>query len=230
MSVTYGIVGAGAIAFVVAYAELLARYRDDPVRAVLSWPAATYGIVNAASGVLAAWWLWTFFPQLVAVATPAAKVNCAEPNVAKLAVVAGLGSLALLRTSLLKLRMTNGDDISVGPAVIVEQIMSVVDRGVDRHQAQHRSEIAKSLAPNVNFDQQAASLVSLCLVLLQNPSADEEQQITSVMRSLAGRSDISPKVKSMSLLLTLLGLVGEPVLRNAVDALNGPAPTPAATP
>ena len=212
-----GIGFAALIAGLVAYIELLARYRDDPIRALRRAPAALYGLINAGTGALAAWWLCAFSPSLVAASSTGTPLVI---DGVKLAIVAGFGSLAVLRTSLLKLRTSSGDDISVGPAVIIDQLMTVIDRSVDRHLAEHRSAVAAELAARFNFDTQAASLVSLCLVLLQNPSPTDEQQITSVMRSLIGRNDLTAGVKAMSLLLTLVNLVGEKVLRRAVGALT----------
>jgi hypothetical protein len=130
MGEAWGITLAGVISLVVAYIELLARYRDDPWRAIWSVPAFCYAIINGIVALLGAWWLVTFFPATVATAADPLKTDGL-----KLAVVAGFGSLAVLRTSLLKLRMNGGDEISVGPAVIIEQLMSVVDRSVDRHLA-----------------------------------------------------------------------------------------------
>jgi len=238
MPTTWGIVGAGLIASLVAYSELLSRYQDDPWRAVQTRQALAYGLVNAGAGLLAAWWLATFFPNLVATAETANKTGAAPVvDGLKLTVIAGFGALVAMRTSLLKLRMPNGDDVSFGPALIIDRFMAVLDRGVDRKMAEYRCAVAASLAGKINFDQQSASLVSLCIVSLTNPAATDEQQVTGVMRALAGRTDISPYVKSMSLLLTLLGLVGEPVLRKNVDEVTGagassppPPSSPAAQP
>jgi hypothetical protein len=192
----------------------------------------TYVLINGGVAVLGAWWLATFFPAAVSavdsVAAAARKAGRKPIPIdgAKLAVVAGFGSLAVLRTSLMKLRVNSGDDISVGPAVIIEQLLSVVDRSVDRHLAQHRATIASELASRIDFDRDRTSLVSLCLVLLQNPSATEQQQMTSVSQALAGRTDLPASIKAISLLLALLGLVGETVLREAVEqvAANSGAP------
>jgi hypothetical protein len=108
--------------------------------------------------------------------------------------------------------------------VIIDQLMSVVDRAVDRHLAQHRAELASQLAGQINFDTHRTSLVSLCLVLLQNPSLTEQQQMTTVSQALAGRTDIPPTLKSKTLLLALLGLVGEKVLREAVKQVIAEPP------
>jgi hypothetical protein len=214
MTISAGIFLAGLIGLTVAYVELLARYRDDPLRAVVSWPAFAYGLINGGVGLLGAWWLSTFFPS--AVASSDVRISPAPVDAIKLAVVAGFGSLAVLRTSLLKLRMSSGDDVSVGPAVIIDQLLAVVDRSVDRHLAEHRAEVASGLASQINFDRDRTALVSLCIVLLQNITPTEQQQMTSVSQALAGRTDISSATKAVSLVLALLGLVGESVLRQAV--------------
>jgi len=210
---------AALIGGISALVELLARYRDDPARAILSVPAAAYAVINAVAAILAGWWLVLFQFSLVADPQYPHLVS-----VARLAVIAGFGSLLVMRTSLLRLRMPGGDEISVGPAVIVEQLLSVIDRGVDRHLAVRRAQIASVLAPKIDFTRHNSELVSLCLVLLQNPTADEEQRMTAVSRALAGRNDIDDRVKAMSLILALLGLVGETVLVQAVDAINDRIP------
>jgi hypothetical protein len=220
LTVTGAIWVAGLIAFLVAGAELLARYRDDPVRALWSVPAFAYEIVNGLTGVLAAWWIAEFFPTAVA------KPGATGIDPLKLAVVAGFGALVVLRSSLMKLRIANGQDISVGPAVIVEQLLSVIDRSVDRHLARRRAGIATELSEHLVFERDNAALVSLCLVLLQNPTPAEEQEMTAVSRALAGRTDLAPRVKKMMLLLALLGVVGEQVLRQAVKALQVPVDGP----
>lgn len=217
MDVTEAIWLAGLIALLVSYVELLARYRDDPVRAVLSWPAFSFGLINGAAGLLTAWWISNYFPTLAAF-DPRASHLVIDP--AKLMIVAGLGSLAILRTSLMKLHTSAGDDISVGPAVIIDQLLSVVDRGVDRHLAEHRADLAARFAAKINFAQQSSSLVALCLVLLQNSSPLEAQQIRAARDGLAGRADMPDQIKSMSLILALLGLVGERVLSQAVDSVQ----------
>jgi hypothetical protein len=213
MTTSAGICVAGFIGLAVAYVELLARYRDNPLRAVASWPATAYGLINGGVALLGAWWMVQFAPQLVA---QSSHLIPAPIDGVKLAIVAGFGSLAVLRTSLLKLRMSSGGDISVGPAVIIDQLLSVVDRSVDRHLAQHRAVVASRLATQIEFDRDRTALVSLCIVLLQNISPTEQQQMTSVSQALAGRTDINSATKAVSLILALLGLVGETVLNEAV--------------
>jgi len=217
---------AALIAAAVAFVELLARYRDDPWRATLNLASLTYAAINAAVAVLAAWWVVTFFPQIVGIgdakalaAQQAAGIPVRIDSV-KLAVAAGLGSLALMRTAVLKLRVAGADDIAIGPALVIDQLLSVVDRSVDRHLAAHRAEIANQLAPRLDFARHATSLAALCLTLLQNSTPAEQQQITAAVQALNGRTDIPPAIKSTSLVLLLLGLVGEAVLRQAVDEVT----------
>jgi hypothetical protein len=221
-----GIWIAALIAAAVAFVELLARYRDDPARAVFNVASFAYAAINACVAVLAAWWVVTFFPQIVGVGDAkalAAQQAAGRPiaiDDVKLAVAAGFGSLALMRTAVLKLHVPGGDEIAIGPALIIDQLLNVVDRSVDRHLAIHRADIADQLSVRVDFVKHATSLASLCLTLLQNPTLAEQQQITAAVQALNGRNDITPALKSTNLVLLLLGLVGEPVLRRAVDEVT----------
>ena len=211
-----GIVWGAVIAGAVAAAELLARYRDDPLRALLSIPAIGYVLLNAGTAALAGSWI-----VHTVVTGPLATLK-SDPF--QFALFAGVGSLALLRTSVMKLKTDGGSDISIGPAVVIEQLLSVVDRSIDRLLASRRSLIAADLADKLDFDTHNAELVALCITLLQNPSPTEEAKLTAVSRALAGRLDMSARVKSISLVLALLSVVGRNVLEEAVKTLEKPAP------
>src|SRR4051812_7113415 len=99
MSNDWGIVVAALIGGVVAYVELLARYRDDPWRAVASAPAFAYALVNGAAAALVAWWVATFFPQIVTSVSATELKSLQDAGAAvpvdnvKLAVAAGFGAL-----------------------------------------------------------------------------------------------------------------------------------------
>jgi len=201
---------AGLIASAAGAAELTARYKDDPLRALLSWPAGLYVLLNAGSAVAVAFLLTRFASETFA---PAGR-----PDVLLIAMAAGFGSLAALRLSIVKLKV-GSDEVSVGPALVIEQVLKVVDREVDRHLASHRASIADELASRIEFAKQGMPLVITCIALLQNASAEEQTRMIDVARGLSGREDIPPQVKAISLVLALLGLVGEKVLRAAVDVV-----------
>ena len=195
--------------------ELAARYRDDPLRALRSWPAILYLALNAVTALAAAFLLVRFAPSQFA--------PSGRPDIVQIALTAGFGSLAVMRLSVVRLKV-GADEISVGPALVIEQVLKVVDRGVDRHLAAHRATVADALADRIDFANQGMPLVVTCIALLQNASAEEQTRLIDVARGLAGRADLPARVKSISLILALLGVVGEKVLRAAVASVT---PTPA---
>jgi hypothetical protein len=137
---------------------------------------------------------------------------------------AGLSALAALRTSIFRVRTAGGEDIAFGPALLIESLLKVVDRSVDRHLAEQRARIVKELAPQLNFTQHGNELALHCISLLQNANLEEQTRITALAANLVGRADITPIAKSRLLVLGLLGVIGEPVLRGAVRDVTEAAP------
>lgn len=210
-----GYVGALVIAAAAAAIELAMRYRDDIRRAVLSWPAAFYVLLNGLIGLGAAWLLVNLYADLVQVD----ETNTAI-SPAKLAFIAGFGSLAVLRAGIMKVKIGRGDEVSVGPGFIIERLLALVDRLVDRQMASYRGTVADSLVGQVDFDQHATALVTECLTRLSNISAEEGRQLTEFANALNGRNDINARQKTRSLLMQLLSVVGERVLRESVASVT----------
>lgn len=211
---------AGIIAFVVATIELLTRYRDDPIRAAFSRPSLLYAFTNAAIAVFAAWLLLRYNAQAF-INNSADQTVHASSSVDdfKVALAAGVGSLAALRSSVLKIKL-NGSDVSFGPALIIEQFLSVIDRNVDRNLALTRARISSDLSKQLSFDPDAPALIAICLGLLQNHKAEEQHKINEFYAALKGNPAVSQGAKSTILILALLETMGEKALREAVKQLK----------
>lgn len=211
-----GYVGAFVIAAVVAAIELLTRYRDDIGRAIKSVAAGCYVFLNGAIGVAAAWLLVSLAPGSVSIGGDTAKLSPAL-----LAVVAGFGSLAVLRLGIAKVRVGQ-NEVSVGPGFIIERLLSVIDRAIDRRMGSYRGGVADKLTSTLPFDTHAVALVSECLTRLSNIPAEEGQQMRDLVNALTGRTDINARQKTRALLMALLPTVGETVLTEAVASVTLP--------
>lgn len=211
-----GYVGAFLIAAVVAAIELVTRYRDDIGRAIKSAPALFYILLNGLIGLGAAWALTSLYPAMVSVG----EGDMRQLSQPLLAVVAGFGSLAVLRTGIMKLRIGQSGEVSVGPALVIERLLAVIDRLVDRQMGSYRGTVADGLVQQVDFDTHAAALVTECLTRLSNIGAEEGQQLRDFANALTGRTDINARQKSRSLLMQLLAVVGEKVLRESVQSVT----------
>mgnify|MGYP003672893518 CR=1 FL=1 len=238
----------GALGALVGGVELIARYRDDPQRAIVTVPGFLHIALNAAAGCLALWLLRTAWPltnelkelretlaplleNLVSWQSgPGQPLN--DEAAARLAdllreevgfrvkevLAAGFGALAILRASLMKVRIGDSD-LSLGPGLITDVLLNATDRAVDRSMAAPRAEIVNDIMEGVSFEQAKVTLPSHCFRLMQNTTAEEEQQFALEVEALASAT-MSDKVKAMNLGLALLNIVGAKVLSTAVANLR----------
>ncbi|MDP6705027.1 MAG: hypothetical protein QF893_01690 [Alphaproteobacteria bacterium] len=194
----------------VGFAELIARYRDAPQKAIWTPAAFVYITINglAAAAALAVIQAngWTFGAS-------------GEAAIAvRQVLVAGFGAMAFFRSGLFSVRVGDGD-VQIGPGAFLQIVLNAADRAVDRARAEPRAEVVADVMTDVTFEKASEALPDHCLYLMQSVSAEErdrlEQEISRI--AVSGKSD---KVKSYNLGLLLMNLVGEPVLRAAVAALG----------
>lgn len=194
----------------VGIGELVARYRDAPEQAILTFPALLYIGINAAAACAALYIIevnnWTF----------GAPDDQAAPI--RQALVAGFGAMAFFRSALFTVRVGD-NDIQVGPSAFLTIIMSAADRAVDRERAESRARAVGRIMKDVSFAKAEDALTSNCLALMQNLSSDDITQINQALEGIA-TSGTSDQVKSLNLGLLLMNFVGEDVLDEAVKALG----------
>jgi hypothetical protein len=213
VSAVGGAAAAGLLGALVAVGELVSRYRDDPARAILSLSATLYVGVNAA-GAVAAFALISTFGWRFGASSESLPVTQV--------LVAGFGSAALFRTSLFN--VTAGDQvIGIGPSAVLNVLLSAADRAVDRKRARIRSETTTASMDGFSFEMGADALVAYCFAAMQNASADEVKDIEDKIVALRAKpNDHMPdQVKSYGLGLSLVTVVGDKVLHEAVQRLKG---------
>ena len=71
---------------------------------------------------------------------------------------------------------------------------------------------------DVTFNQAKQALPALCFALMQNVSKEEQAEVADEVAKLEA-ADLASPVKEHSLALVLLNVVGEHVLRAAVESL-----------
>jgi hypothetical protein len=191
--------------------ELIGRYRDDPFRAVRTAGAALYILVNVAAAVAGLLLLQKIGAHLITETEP-------EKRAIYEVLIAGFGSLALLRSSIFKMRWDD-TDVSVGPALLLDVLLAAADRGVDRRRAADRAGQVADAMRDVSFDKAITSLPPFCFAVMQNMSAEEQSDISKQIEKVQSNPAIDPNVKSMLLGLLLMNSVGLNVLREAVKQL-----------
>lgn len=200
---------AGAL---VGLAELLTRHKDYPARAAFSAPSVGYLILNGCLSMLA---------LLVCKLSPPDFLVAADGSLdpVKTVLFVGFGAAAFFRSSFFKLRTPDGD-VSVGPGLIIEVFLHVIDDSVDRNLGETRLDDVSSIMDGVVFTKAAKALPTYCFAALKGLSPESQQQFAIQLKSLADATDIDDDTKSVSLGLAIMSLTGRSILKKAVDKLG----------
>jgi hypothetical protein len=201
------------IGLFVGVAELVSRYRDEPVGVIVSGPAGLYAAINLGCACLALYltdvfhWRFGLDPEEEETIVRATQV-----------MVSGLAAMALFRSSLFNIRVGEGT-VGIGPSGVLQVLLDAADRAVDRNRASPRAARVAEITKGVSFEKAQESLPSLCFALMQNLDSGTQEAVGTEIRALAG-SSISDAAKVLLLGLSLMNVVGEDVLKSAVDTLG----------
>lgn len=198
------------IGALVGAVEILGRYRHAPFRAVLTWPGLFYILVNIGAAWVAYYMLGAF--EVFASTTVAKDLTHV--------LTAGLGSLVFMRSSVFNLKIGDSD-IGIGPAAILDALLLVADRGVDRREAVARAQDVTELLARVGDPRAVARmLTSYSLALMQNVDVTTSQQINESINQIMDDPEIPDAIKVDIVALQLGVVVGPEVLEAAVAALG----------
>jgi hypothetical protein len=195
----------------VGVAELVSRYRDAPLEALRTFPAALYVFLNvcasfaALAAIRQAHWFTDVSPD---------RTNVLIVQT----VVAGLAAMAFFRAAFFTVRVGN-EDVSVGPAGLLQVLLTAADRAVDRERAGPRAKDIARIMGDISFEKSKQALPSLCFGLMQNVSIEEQKAFGIVVKELEVAA-MDEAVKSNNLGLALMNVVGAEVLERAVEILK----------
>ena len=197
--------------------ELLARYRDEPWLAVVNWSGGLYVGINSIAGLGALFVLNVFE---VDVGMDKSTLDGLYQLRVSLLITAGFGAMAIFRSSIFTFRV--GDkDLPVGPALILQILLDVADRAVDRGRAFSRSKLVADTMKNVDFDKAKLALPTYSMALMQNVTSEEQSAIRTQVDALdSSLSGIDKSISSLILGLLILNVIGEEVLESAVETLG----------
>ena len=193
--------------------ELVARYRDDPARALRSLPAMLYVALNAGAAAAALALIqtfgWTFGADDGSAALRWTRV-----------LVAGAGAMALFRSSLFTVRVGN-QDVAVGPSSFLQVVLNAADREVDRRRARARAKDVGVAMEGVTFDDAVQALPTYCFALMQNASDEDQKALAKQVAVVQNATAMDDRAKCLALGLALMNLVGRSALEAAVVSLYG---------
>jgi hypothetical protein len=193
--------------------EILGRYTESPAAALKSPGAFFYVLVNASASALALFLLARLAPEIT---NPITQV-----------LLSGLGAMAFLRSSVFKARV-GGEDVAIGPAIILDTLVKFADTQVERTRAIDRASSIASVIQSLPLAQAGTDLPRLCFALRQNLPAEIRQNVLDDITLIVTDTRRSESVKAMEIGLVLWGSVGIGTLTGAVDLLKRNAPIPVA--
>jgi len=197
------------LGLLIGITDIISRYRDKPYSVLWTLPSLFYLLVNALASALTLLSLRAFEWDFGMQGTRASWTQV---------LVAGFGAMVILRTSIWNVQVGD-ENVSIGLKGFLETLLGSVDRAVDRKRAQQRAESVTKTMKDVDFEKAFRPLPAYCFGLLQNLSAEEQDQFARKVGLLTS-SPMDNRVKSLLLGLTLMNLVGEKVLETAVSNLG----------
>lgn len=226
------VVAAMMIGGFVGAVEILGRYRHAPLRAMLTWNGVSYIVINIGAA-WAAYYLLGAYDVF--------KTTTVAKELTQI-LTAGFGSLVFMRSSLFKVRVGESD-IGIGPAAILDTLLLVADRGVDRREAVARAQDVTELVARVKDPRVVAKmLTTYSLALMQNVDNTTTKDLSEAIGKIMADPEIPDPIKMDIVALRLGIVVGPDVLEAAVAALGDrlsstsptlpllPTPLPAAQP
>jgi hypothetical protein len=132
------------------------------------------------------------------------------------ALVAGLGSIALFRTKLFTAAY-RGESHAWGPSRLLEQLLEISDREVDRRQAEQRSLTIRRLMVDLSFVKASRVLPAHALGLLENASDEAQKRLAADVKALIDDTDMDNAAKVKMLGIAVIRLTGPTLLDQAVN-------------
>lgn len=177
-----------------AGAEIIGKFNDEPVKALKTPHAVLYVILNGAFSMFGLNLL-----LLYGFATTTDLDKC------KIVLSAGFGSMAILRSKLITLKVDN-EDVALGPDQLVKVFLKFMEQAVDRVRAQTRIDVVKTKLTNIDFD--AVKEYSITM-LSSFQMLENKEQIIKQIEDVANEPGVEVQLKSYALGFILLDEMGE---------------------
>ncbi len=180
--------------------EIISRYRDEPFRATGNRYGVGYLLLN---GLISA----AAYGLLLRYPTQILPRVAAEPLLA--AFVAGFGAMAVLRSKLFIFRAEDGKDYPIGPSIVLETFLRMLDRKIDRLRASKRQQrVFLQMRDITNFNA-VANYLEASLLSFQNLSQEEKQAITEVIDQYRKQTAWPDALRTMAVGFAFLTIAGE---------------------
>lgn len=183
----------------VGLSEILSRYRDEPILAATTPFGLAYlllnGLISLAAFAVLCKYKSVIFPTLI-------------NDLFLTSVVAGFGGMTVFRSKLFTFRSSDGKDYPIGPAIVLESVLTTIDHKIDRRRATERQAKVVEEMWNLTDFESTAKYIEASLNSFQNLTKDEKAEITAVIDQYR-RSAWPDRLKVMVMGFAFLNIAGE---------------------
>jgi hypothetical protein len=203
---------AAVFGMVVGASEIVSRYRDEPMSAVLSLPGLFYLTINGAIAA-AAYHLLDHYQSAI---FPAFQKN--RPGLT--CIVAGFGAMAVMRSKLFHLKTPGGEEVAVGPDAVILVILRTVDNAIDRWRSVSRQSLVNRATQGVEYSARVAEFFKASLASYQNLSSQDKTELVKVIDDMTQKQDMDPQLKMMAIAFGFVNIGGENNFTQLMTDLN----------
>jgi hypothetical protein len=199
--------------------EILSRYRDEPVRASLTSAGIVYIALNGAISV-GAFAVLSAYPAQVF-------PNLLQGDIFLRSVAAGFGAMVIFRSKLFTFRSSDGKDYPIGPSIVLDNVLKVIDAKIDRARAAARHDIVLTELNGLSDFDAAADFINTSLLSFQNLSSEDKNIFGEIVKNIRA-SPLPGELKIMSLGFAFFDIAGEDNFKAVVGKLKAHLRPPAA--
>lgn len=179
-----------------ALAEIIGKFSDEPLKSLKTSQALYYVLFNGGIASFALFSLVIF----------EAPIQGAQ-NQMKYVLVAGLGSMLIMRSKLFNIKV-GGEDVSFGPEQIVKVFFRFMEQAIDRIRAQARIEFVSVVMKDVNFEKVYDYSLTM-LESAQTLSEKERGELLECMQKIRENPPEDKQLKAYRLGFLILNSMGE---------------------
>jgi hypothetical protein len=199
--------------------EILDRYRDEPGRTLIRWPAIPFLAVNGVGAALAFALVhglgWTLgLPDSVS-----------DGGVIVIqALAAAFATLAIFRVQFLSVGRGPGATAVPGPSALLELLLTVCDRAIDRSRGPERQAVVTQVLVDLSFEDDHVALTQLAVSSLSRLKGEDADSLGRISRDLTAKVGMTDHQRMVCYGLDLLRLTGADTLRAAADHIRSTRP------
>jgi hypothetical protein len=179
-----------------AFAEIINKFPDEPIKAVGSLEALAYHVANGLVAILA---MFTLLQLNIPAKTPFEQLRAV--------LVAGLGSMLIIRSKLFNIKISD-QEIAFGPEQVINLYFRYMERSIDRIRAEARVEFVRQHMGNLDFEQICDYTITM-FEAAQTWTKQYREDLIIKVKQLRETPNRTPEHKSYTLGFFLLNELGE---------------------